>query len=101
MEGLGLPLLEAYGVGTPVCFRAASAMAEVLGQAPGAWDGKSDASFIEALDACLAMDRHEVERIQSELAKRFDWGRAVAETLDVYRRVIEQDREHGLLVRPD
>jgi len=85
IEGFGLPLLEAYAVGTPVCFRNVASMREVLDGMPGAWDGVSDASFRGALDACLTMPSEMLAEIQRQLAARYDWGRAVANTLQVYR----------------
>jgi glycosyltransferase involved in cell wall biosynthesis len=89
IEGFGLPLLEAYAVHTPVCFRNTTAMAEVLEQAPGAWDGRTDESFFDALDACLALSAGDIAAIRNRLAERFNWRRSVEATLDVYRGLLE------------
>lgn len=85
IEGFGLPLLEAYAVGTPVCFRNVASMREVLDGMPGAWDGVSDESFGAALDESLSMSSSALADIQRQLAWRYDWRHAVENTLQVYR----------------
>ena len=85
IEGFGLPFLEAYAVGTPVCFRNVASMREVLDGMPGAWDGVSNQSFCSALDECLSMSPSQLADIQRQLARRYDWRQAVANTLQVYR----------------
>jgi len=88
IEGFGLPLLESYSVGTPVCFRNVASMREVLGGMPGAWDGASDHSFRVALNECVCMSASTLARIQQHLAVRYDWRTAVKNTLQVYRNEI-------------
>ena len=90
IEGFGLPLLEAYAVGTPVVFRNVASMREILEGIPGGWDGASDRSFCEALDACLSMPASEIGSIQRKLALRYDWSKSVNETRCVYQTALGQ-----------
>jgi glycosyltransferase involved in cell wall biosynthesis len=82
-EGFGLPLIESYLAGTPVCYRNASSMAEVMRGIPGGWDGESQNGFNAALDATLAMDGDEVAAVRKQFAEKYQWGRAACEILRV------------------
>jgi alpha-1,3-rhamnosyl/mannosyltransferase len=89
-EGFGLPLLEAYAAGTPVCYRNSHALAEVMQNAPGGWNGRDEASFLDALDTVLQMSAADVTRGRDALLSRYS-GRAVAEkTVRVYREALRQ-----------
>jgi glycosyltransferase involved in cell wall biosynthesis len=92
IEGFGLPLLEAYDAHTPVCYRNASAPAEVMDGAPGGWDGESEEGFHAALGEALALSPEEIERIRERLLSRFNWEAAAARTVDLYA---EELRRHG------
>ncbi len=91
IEGLGLPALESFAAGTPVCYRAGTALQEVLANVPGGWDGRDDASFAAALDAALSMTTSEIARVQARLGERFNWRRAVNDIVKVYRETMEQE----------
>ncbi len=84
VEGFGLPLLEAYAMRTPVCYRNASSLAEVMAGAPGGWDGRTPESFFAALEAALALTPEAVERIRADLQTRYAFADAVARTVAVY-----------------
>ncbi len=88
IEGFGLPALEAYEVRTPVVFAAGTPIREILGaETPGEFSLTSVESFEAALDAVLALDANEVEKIAIELRNRFSWSRCADETIAVYKRV--------------
>lgn len=90
VEGFGLPLLEAYAAGTPVCYRRASSMAEILAGAPGGWDGVSADTFFQALDEVLAMSPHQIQEVGAGLRRRYDFPAAVAQLAGVYRSLVEE-----------
>ncbi len=88
IEGFGLPLVEAYGAGMPVCYRAVSAMAEVMDGAPGGWDGAGADSFFRAMDEVLGMGAGDIEAIRLSLMRRYDFGESVQKIVGVYRRAL-------------
>jgi glycosyltransferase involved in cell wall biosynthesis len=90
VEGFGLPLLESYAVGTPVCYRNQSAIAEVMHGAPGGWSGSSD-SFPGALQNCLCMSVQDINHVQQDLALRYNWNDAINATCGVYKRTMSVD----------
>lgn len=74
MEGFGLPLREAYARGTPVVFRDAHAFRDAMGPtAPGAWDGKDDASFAKALRDVLELNDPDILRLAQHLHTHANW----------------------------
>jgi len=83
IEGFGLPALEAWFVGTPVCYAAAGSLPEVLGGVPGRCEDLSDGAFTAALEAALALDDAERARIARRLRERYgmDGFRARVESL--------------------
>src|SRR5262245_2190823 len=91
-EGFGLPLLEAMACGATCLAAATSSMPEIGGAA---------AIYIPPLDPGLWADaieelwndeerRATLSRLGRVQAQRFSWMRAARETLNVYRRVVEQ-----------
>ncbi len=84
IEGFGLPLLESYAVGTPVCYRAVNAAAEVMADAPGGWDGVESAGFDAALDAARHMPVTMLRSVAESLYRRYAWPAIAEATLDVY-----------------
>lgn len=91
-EGFGLPPLESYELGIPVCYRDTSAVAEVMAGAPGGWDGASEESFIRALDQAVGMTQEEIEEQRSQLRARYSWPSVAQDTLAVYRSVLGDKR---------
>jgi hypothetical protein len=78
VEGFGLPFLESYMLGTPVCYRSAHSLAEIADGLPGGYDGSGISSFSTALEAVLAMDENEIETARQGLLCRFTWEKAAA-----------------------
>lgn len=95
MEGFGLPFVEAWLSGTPVCFRDASALAEIGRGFPGAWDGDSSESFGAALDEVLDLTPQAISTLRDRAGATFDWNNTAQETLAVYRQILGgQDRDN-------
>jgi glycosyltransferase involved in cell wall biosynthesis len=89
-EGLGLPLLEAMAVGTPIVTSNISAMPEVVGPAALL---VSPADYQAIAEALRTLERDEVlrERLIAEGYKRlqrFSWSQCAHATLAVYRTLM-------------
>ncbi len=88
IEGFGLPALEAYGVFTPVVYRAGTAVEEVLQGSTGAFHENTSGSFEAALKAVLALELSDVRQIASVLRAKFSWEKCAKETATVYREAM-------------
>ncbi len=89
IEGFGLPALEAYYLGSPVCFVNGTSVSEILGSAAskGGFDLGADDSFFHALDEVLEMEPEEVRKRGLALRETFT-SRSVAESiLSVFERI--------------
>ena len=91
-EGFGLPVLEAMACGAPVVCSDTSSLPEVAGDAALLVDPLDVDALTHALervlrDPALAADLRACGLAQ---AARFSWERAAAETLAVYRRLMDQ-----------
>jgi glycosyltransferase involved in cell wall biosynthesis len=90
-EGFGIPPLEAMGFGCPVLCGKTSSIPEVVGDAglyfdPNRVEAIADAMERVALSAELRLDL--VAR-GNERVRQFSWERCAAETLDVYRDLLQ------------
>lgn len=87
IEGFGLPAIEAYYLGTPVCFTKNTSIAEILGQSTstGGFDLDAPESLWLALEDVLAMPAGEVRRIGLELRERFATEKVVARMMEAFR----------------
>lgn len=83
IEGFGLPALEAYYLGTPVCFVKDTSVEEILAAATdkGAFSLNSRESFFVALNEVMAMDPAEIRRCGLKLRETFDSAK-VAERIE-------------------
>jgi glycosyltransferase involved in cell wall biosynthesis len=89
IEGFGLPAIEAYYLGTPVCFVKGTSVEEILGESTsaGAFELAEPDSLWEALDQVLAMPAAEVRRIGLELRERFAAAKVVDRMIEGFRSV--------------
>ena len=91
-EGFGLPVLEAFHSGTPLLCSNATSLPEVAGDAALYFDPLDPNAIAEAMvrfyeDPALA------QRLVEKGAERlhaFSWKRTAAETVQLYRRCLEQ-----------
>ena len=94
-EGFGLPAVEAWARGTPAVVADCEAASETLHGFPGLYTAGDYASFAAALDRVSIID-DAGRRAWSTLAnRRFDWGRAAAEVLSVYRELVAPAEANG------
>ncbi len=90
-EGAGLPPLEAQAVGTPALVSTTPAVRELAGKAAWTADPQDEAAWVAGLHATLddAGVRAHLIAAGRAHAARFTWERCAAETLAVYRRVLQ------------
>ncbi len=89
-EGFGIPLVEAMACGTAVVASNGSSLPEVLGGAGLLFDPAAD----DLADVLLSLiddpaERERLVELGRERAREFSWERTVAQTLDVYRSVVD------------
>jgi glycosyltransferase involved in cell wall biosynthesis len=92
IEGFGLPVLEAMACGTPVvCARAAS-LPEVAGNAAEYFEPSSADDLAAAIERVVrSLELQETLRRKGlERVKLFSWDECARQTLDVYRKVLQE-----------
>lgn len=91
-EGFGLPALEAMACGTPVVCSAAGSLGEVVGDAAIIVDPLSVESIADGMAQMVSMGdgRDAMIRRSIEHAARFSWKSTAAQTLAVYRNVLQR-----------
>ena len=86
IEGFGLPLVEAYYLGTPVAFVVETVAEELLWTgAPGGFRLDSPDSLATALQELEALTPEAIGRTALRLRERFAWSRVSTLTLDAWR----------------
>ncbi len=89
VEGFGLPAIEAYYLGTPVCYTLGTSVEEVLAPADGkgGFDLEEPESLWSALDEVLAMSVEEVRNCGLKLRETYSSERVVERMMEVFRGV--------------
>lgn len=91
-EGFGLPPVEAMACGTPVVSSDASAMPEVLGDAPLYASPHDAGALADAVRRLLDDPAARAERVTKGRAQaaRYDWRAHARATLAVYREILQR-----------
>lgn len=92
-EGFGLPILEAFSLGTPVVTSNVSALKEVAGNAAELVDPTSVESIRSGIETVLAEKTAESRaRLQKMILRLqlFSWKRVAEQTLAVYQQAAEE-----------
>ena len=89
IEGFGLPALEAYYLGTPVCFVRGTSVEEVLGAATskGGFSLADPVSLFEALDEVMQMSAQEVRHCGLKLRATYAAQRVAERMVTVFQEV--------------
>jgi len=89
-EGFGLPPIEAMFFGKPVFLARRTSLPEIGGDAADYFDDFEPASMRRVVEAGLARMQHEPGRAEAirRHAARFDWDRAAAGYLALYKRLL-------------
>ena len=89
IEGFGLPALEAFYLGTPVCFVENTSVEEILSVATskGRFSLKEPGSLFRALDEVLAMSAEEVRACGLKLRDEYATEKIAARLLRAFREV--------------
>jgi glycosyltransferase involved in cell wall biosynthesis len=88
IEGFGLPAIEAYAHGLPVCYRNTAALAEILTSAPGGCDGDRQDEFNRALDTVLAMPHEAIMAQRARLLALCRWEQCAETMIEEYRTLL-------------
>jgi glycosyltransferase involved in cell wall biosynthesis len=86
IEGFGLPALEAYYLGTPVCFVGGTSVEEILGVATtkGGFSLESVESLWRALDEVMAMPAREVRECGLKLRETYAAAKVAERMIEVF-----------------
>ena len=92
IEGFGLPALEAYYLGTPVCFVEGTSVQEVLSVATskGGFSLDSAASLFEALDIVMAMEPDEIHACGLKLRETYAASKVAERMMSVFLELKSQ-----------
>lgn len=91
IEGFGLPALESYYLGTPVCFVKGTSVEEVLGVATdkGSFTLESSESLFTALDEIMSMPAEEVRACGLKLREAYASKKVAKRMVEVFHEVAE------------
>jgi glycosyltransferase involved in cell wall biosynthesis len=89
IEGFGLPALESYYLGTPVCFVKDTSVEEILQVAThkGGFRLDSPESLFAALEEVMRINPAEVRRIGIKLRETYDSRKVARRMIDVFEEV--------------
>jgi glycosyltransferase involved in cell wall biosynthesis len=91
-EGFGLPLLEAAANNCPVVTSNKSSMPEVMGEAAHYFEPTSADDIMNAIESVVynGARKSQLRQLGLSRAAQFSWAKCAAETLGVYRHVVER-----------
>lgn len=89
-EGFGLPVLEAWGCGTPVISSTGGSLKELISDAAVSFNPNSSAEMEQAIASALAMTKSERKQMIQRGHKRasqFSWKETARQTAEVYEKI--------------
>ena len=89
-EGFGLPILEAFGTGCPVCLSDASCFPEIAEDAAVYFDPSDAGAICDTVSRCICDEglRRTLRERGSMRLKAFDWSQSAAELEKVYANLL-------------
>ena len=89
IEGFGLPALEAYYLGTPVCFVKGTSVEEILSVATdkGGFSLESEDSLFAALDEVMKMSVEDVRECGMKLRETYAAEKVAARMMEVFEEM--------------
>ena len=89
-EGFGLPALEAFACGIPVCASHSSSLPEICGNAAVFFDPTSPHDMADKISSVILNPQKAEELVQKGYArlKDFSWEKMAQETLEVYNAAL-------------
>ena len=95
IEGFGLPALEAYYLGTPVCYVEGTSVEEILGVAThkGGFNLQDPLSLFKALEQVMSMSADEVQACGLQLRQTYAAQKVAQRMIEVFEEVRER-RKH-------
>jgi glycosyltransferase involved in cell wall biosynthesis len=90
IEGFGLPALEAYYVGTPVCYVAGTSVAEVVTEKGefGAFDLADSRSLYNALNLALAQSNTSLVEMSAKLHELYSSERCTDRVIHSFKKLV-------------
>ena len=91
-EGFGLPILEAMQSGCPVITSKTGSLSEVAGKAAYYVDAKSIDNISRGISEVFESEKTQTKLTEIGLsqAKKFTWQKAAAQTIEAYKKVLNQ-----------
>ena len=98
IEGFGLPAIEAYYLGTPVCYSLGTSVQEILETSTtvGGFHLDRPDSLWPALEDALGMKSCEIRRIGLDLRKKYASEKVVGRIIEGLREVAKRKRQLSL-----
>lgn len=95
VEGFGLPAIEAYYLGTPVCYNLGTSVEEILIDTTpkGGFHLTEPSSLWTALDTVMAMPTEEIRSIGLSLREKFASEKIAERILEGLRQVVTKNRD--------
>lgn len=92
IEGFGLPALEAYYLGTPVCYVEGTSVEEILGVAThkGGFNLQDPLSLFNALNEVMSMSANEVQACGLQLRQTYAAQKVAQRMIEVFEEVREK-----------
>jgi glycosyltransferase involved in cell wall biosynthesis len=92
-EGFGLPALEAFACGIPVCAARSSSLPEVCGEGNAVFFDPHKPTDIASKIASVYSDKEEMERLRQRgfvRLKDFSWEKMARGTLVIYNQAVSR-----------